>query len=93
LFSTQQQSATFGAVSIVILAALGGIWVPVYVMPESVRFFAEISPLYWSLSAFHQVFLGEGNLHTIATFTIKLMVFFILTISAAYYYNNAANKH
>ncbi|MCX6297406.1 MAG: ABC transporter permease [Bacteroidetes bacterium] len=52
IFKTHQQSSTFGSVSVVILAALGGIWVPVFVMPESLRMLAEFSPLYWALSAF-----------------------------------------
>jgi ABC-2 type transport system permease protein len=52
LFNTHQQSSTFGSVSVVILAALGGIWVPVFVMPEPVQAIAEFSPLYWGLNAF-----------------------------------------
>ena len=31
---TQEQSAPFGATFVVILAAMGGVWVPVFVMPK-----------------------------------------------------------
>lgn len=87
LFSTQQQSSTFGAVSLIILAALGGIWVPVYVMPDSVRFLAEFSPLYWALSAFHKIFIGDGTLQNVLIYALKLFLFFILTIGIAWFYN------
>ncbi|MGZ4118803.1 MAG: ABC transporter permease, partial [Bacteroidia bacterium] len=72
LFKTHQQSSTFGAVSVVILAALGGIWVPVFVMPESIRFFADFSPLYWGLSAFNKLFLNDGNIRYILPNDLKL---------------------
>jgi ABC-2 type transport system permease protein len=89
LFKTHQQSSTFGAVSVVILAALGGIWVPVYIMPESVRMLAEISPLYWSLSAFHKIFIGGGSLVSVLSYAGKLFLFFIFTIGAAWLYNRS----
>ncbi|HEY0031429.1 MAG TPA: ABC transporter permease [Bacteroidia bacterium] len=87
IFKTHQQSSTFGAVSVVILAALGGIWVPVFVMPESIRMFAEFSPLYWALSAFHKLFLNAGDIQSILPFVFKLILFFLLTIAAAFFYN------
>lgn len=87
LFKTHQQSSTFGAVSVVILAALGGIWVPVFVMPESIRMLAEFSPLYWALSAFHKLFLNAENISDILPSVLKLLLFFVLTLSAAFFYN------
>ncbi len=87
LFKTHQQSSTFGAVSIVILAALGGIWVPIYVMPEGIRLLAEFSPLNWALSAFHKLFLSEGTIQTILPNLLKLFAFFISTLLVAFIYN------
>lgn len=87
IFRTHQQSSTFGAVSIVILAALGGIWVPVYIMPDAIRTLAEFSPLYWSLNAFHKIFLNNGTLESIWVYAVKLLAFFIATLSVAYFYN------
>lgn len=91
LFSTHQQSSTFGAVSLIILAALGGIWVPVYVMPETVRFMAEFSPLYWALTAFHKIFMGAGTLQSVFIYALKLFLFFILTIGIAWFFNKRKN--
>ncbi|MDQ3048835.1 MAG: ABC transporter permease, partial [Bacteroidota bacterium] len=67
--------------------ALGGIWVPVYVMPESIRLFAELSPLYWSLSAFHKIFLNDSGISAILPFAIKLLIFFLITIFSAWMFN------
>ena len=87
VFNTHQQTSTFGAISVVILAALGGIWVPVYVMPDFIRLFAEVSPLYWGLSAFHELFLKYGTLSSIYTYLVKLALFFFGTVFAAYVIN------
>jgi len=87
IFKTHQQSSTFGAVSVVILAALGGIWVPVYVMPESVRILSEFSPLYWSLSGFHKLFLNQGTVISILPYAGKLILFFIAMLSISFFYN------
>ncbi len=87
LFTTHQQSSNFGVVSVVILAALGGIWVPVYVMPDSIRMFSDISPLYWALSAFHKIFLNGGNIQSVLPYLLKLLAFFFFTLGVAFFYN------
>lgn len=92
VFSTHQQSSTFGAVSIVILAALGGIWVPVYIMPEAIQTLAEFSPLYWSLSAFHKIFLNSGTVNMIAIYCLKLVVFFALMLGVSFFYNKTKER-
>lgn len=92
IFKTHQQSSTFGAVSIVILAALGGIWVPVYVMPESLQTLAEISPLYWSLNAFNNIFLNNASFADIAPWIIKLILFFTLMLLLAFLFGKNTDK-
>ena len=92
IFNTHQQASTFGSVSIVILAALGGIWVPVYVMPGFIQNLAELSPLYWGLSAFQQVFLGDGSLASVAGYVYKLLLFFAVTLLSALMLNKFKNN-
>lgn len=58
---TQEQANGFGAVSIVIFAAIGGIWVPNFVMPEYLQSIGNISPLKWCLEGFYKLFLQNGN--------------------------------
>ncbi|HMT28472.1 MAG TPA: ABC transporter permease [Bacteroidia bacterium] len=92
LFNTHQQSATFGAVSVVILAALGGIWVPVYVMPDVIRVLAEFSPLYWGLNAFQNLFLSNGTFVNVLSYTNKLLFFFIFALGLSFIINKFKNN-
>lgn len=92
IFKTHQQASTFGAVSVVILAALGGIWVPVFVMPEYLRMMSEFSPLFWGLSAFHKLFLIGGDLQSVMPQVSKLLVFCFINLGIAYFYNKNHHK-
>ena len=92
IFKTHQQASTFGAVSVVILAALGGIWVPVFVMPEYLRMLSEFSPLYWGLSAFHKLFLIGGDLQSVLPQVSKLLAFCFINLGIAYFYNKNHHK-
>lgn len=80
LAGTQQQGAILGSLSVLVLSALGGIWVPAYIMPETMRTIAEFSPLNWSLDGFYGLFLrGEGMLDVLGAIT-KLIGFFIFCV-------------
>lgn len=83
---TQEQSAPFGAVSVIILAALGGVWVPVFAMPEVMQWFAKISPMNWGLDAFYDVLLRQSGWMGLLPNIILLLLFFVgtLTISIIY---------
>lgn len=65
LFQTPNQALPFGALSIVILSAIGGIWVPVEILPAGLQQLARISPLFWSLDAINDLFLRSGGFSTI----------------------------
>ena len=59
---TEEQANGIGAVSIVILAAIGGLMVPSFAMPGSFRTAMNISPLHWCLEAYYDLFLEGGGL-------------------------------
>lgn len=84
---TQEQSAPFGATLVVILAAVGGVWVPVFAMPKIMQFVSNISPMNWGLNAFYDVLLRNGNLVDILPELFFLLLFFIITISIAILYD------
>ena len=84
--NSQNQASMFGAVSVVILAALGGVWVPTFVMPELMRNLSSISPLNWGLEAFYGVFIRGLSLGGIALQVLKLIIFFVICVSASFYY-------
>jgi ABC-2 type transport system permease protein len=63
--STAEQSNGFGAISILILAALGGLLVPSFAMPAHLQKILQISPLHWALEAYYGLFLEGGKLRDI----------------------------
>jgi ABC-2 type transport system permease protein len=62
---TEEQATGFGAISIVILAAVGGLMVPSFAMPGSFRLVSNISPMHWGLEAYYGLFLEGGGFGTI----------------------------
>ncbi|MBS1917380.1 MAG: ABC transporter permease [Bacteroidetes bacterium] len=75
---TQEQSNGFGAVSIVLLAAIGGVLVPSFVMPASFRTIMQLSPLHWCLELYYGLFLEGGKLSDIWMNIIPLLAIIIL---------------
>lgn len=58
---TSEQATVFGAASILILGALGGVMVPKMVMPPAMQELTLISPMSWALDGFLAVFIrGAG---------------------------------
>ncbi|MEI6887660.1 MAG: ABC transporter permease [Bacteroidales bacterium] len=83
---THQQAASFGVVSVVVFTALGGLWVPVYFMPEAMRTIATWSPLNWGHVGFIDLFLRQATIMDVLPQIMKLLAFFALTISIALFY-------
>ncbi|MDX2361548.1 MAG: ABC transporter permease [Crocinitomicaceae bacterium] len=80
LATTQQQGSILGSLSILVLSAIGGIWVPAYIMPDTMRTLSEMSPLHWGLDGFYGLFLrGEGIGDMIPHF-LKMLIFFVVCI-------------
>ena len=87
LATTEHQAAIMGSLSILLLSALGGIWVPSYVMPEVMRNISAFSPLNWSLEGFYKLFLRGGGVADILIDAVKLMTFFFATMAISYLAN------
>lgn len=82
---TQEQANGFGAVSIVILAAVGGLMVPSFAMQGTFKSAANLSPMHWCLEAYYSLFLQGGKLadvmnNLIPLFAITLVIQFITYI-------------
>ena len=84
---TQEQSAPFGSTLTIILAAIGGVWVPVFAMPEFMQHIATASPMNWGLGAFYDVLLRHGNLLAILPEISLLFLSFLLTTTLALLYD------
>ncbi len=72
---TQQQSAILGSTAVVLLSAIGGIWVPLYIMPRAMQAIGRLSPLHWSMEAFNTVILRQGGLLELAAHLVPLLLF------------------
>ena len=83
LSGTAEQASASGAITVVILAALGGIMVPTFLMPEIMRAIGLISPLRWGLDAFLEVFVRRGGFQDVLGNALLLLAFFGVTVFIA----------
>lgn len=83
LFKTPNQALNFGAISIVILSAIGGIWIPLEVMPEKIQIVGRLSPLSWGLDAINDIYLRNGNTALILPDIARLLVCGLLMLGIA----------
>ena len=75
---TRDQAASFGSIMIIIMAALGGIWVPVFAMPSALQFVSQFSPLYWALEGYYSIIVrGAGLFELLIPSTILFSLFAI----------------
>ncbi len=88
---TQEQSAPFGATSVVVLAAIGGIWVPVFLMPEFMQKIAAFSPMNWGLNAYYDIILRNSGIGDIAKELIFLFLFYVAMVGIALFYERKQN--
>src|ERR1700757_524542 len=84
IFNTPQQSAVFGGISILILSALGGIWVPLNIMPHFMQTISSLSPLNWALMGYYELFIKGGDWFAIQFQVLKLVLFFIAALAISY---------
>jgi ABC-2 type transport system permease protein len=84
---TQEQSAPFGATATIVLAAIGGVWVPVFAMPKMMQIIAQCSPMNWGLNAFYDVLLRNAKVIDIIPEISLLFLFFIFTTIIAIVYD------
>ena len=82
--NTPEQSNGFGAISIIIFAAIGGIWVPTFVMPDYMKIISQISPLHWCLEGFYTLFLRNGAWSMLAKPLYILIVFSLICQSISF---------
>lgn len=62
LVTTSEQATIFIGVANLLMAALGGIMVPSFLMPPVLQMLSRYSPMAWGLQGFLDVFLRQGGL-------------------------------
>lgn len=79
-----EDATTIGGISNIIFAALGGIMVPRFIMPEKMQIVSELSPMSWALDAFMEIMIQGGNLSDTYTYMLKLTLFAIICLIISY---------
>lgn len=83
LARTPEQAAAVGATSVVILAVLGGVMVPHFVMPAVLQRLALASPLYWGHKAYLDFFVHHAGLAEVARELAVLLGFALACLALA----------
>jgi ABC-2 type transport system permease protein len=82
-----QRAAVLAALSVVIFAAIGGLWVPVFTMPEIMKTLSKISPLNWGLNGFYDISIRNGTLADILPECAYSLGFAVVCMGFALGYN------
>jgi len=84
LVSTHGQAATIGPVLNILMAALGGVMVPTFIMPPVMREIAMFSPMNWGLEGLLDVLLRSGDIVSVLPEAGKLCAFALLMLGAGF---------
>jgi len=78
VMNTHQQASMIGPVLVVIGAAIGGIMVPIFLMPPALQKIASYSPLNWGQSAFTNVLVKNSSIWAVYPMLFNLFIFFLV---------------
>jgi ABC-2 type transport system permease protein len=84
LVRTHAQASTLGPILNVLMAALGGIMVPLFVMPEVMQQIAAYSPMNWGLEALLDVMVRGADASSVLPRMARLGGFSVLMLTLAY---------
>lgn len=85
LVRTHAQASTLGPILNVLMAALGGIMVPLFVMPEVMQHIAAFSPMNWGLEGLLDVLLRGADWVAVLPRVARLFGFSALMLGGAYW--------
>lgn len=77
---TTEQASAIGPIAVVIAAAIGGIMVPVFVMPPVMQTLSRFSPLEWGHRALLDVLVRGAGLQIVWQRMALLLLFFAVTL-------------
>ena len=83
LARTPEQAAAAGATAVILLAVIGGVMVPHFVMPAFLQKLALASPLYWGHRAYLDFFVHHASLREIAPSLGALLCFALVCLALA----------
>ncbi|MFN8309081.1 MAG: ABC transporter permease [Chitinophagales bacterium] len=83
-FKTHHQALAFGSVSVVLLAAIGGVWVPAYVMPPVMKVISSLSPMSWGMELCNNIFLRQTRFSVLVPSVVKLTAFGMVCLGLSF---------
>ncbi|HEV2111510.1 MAG TPA: ABC transporter permease [Gammaproteobacteria bacterium] len=83
LVATGEQATIFTGAANLLMAAVGGIMVPRFLMPPLMQTLSDYSPMAWGLDGFLDVFLRQGGAAMAAPPALKLCLFGLACLTAA----------
>ena len=83
LVTTSEQATIFTGAANLLMAAVGGIMVPRFLMPPLMQTLSDWSPMAWGLDGFLDVFLRQGGVTMAAPAALKLVLFGLACLAAA----------
>lgn len=84
MVSTHAQAAALGPILNVLMAALGGVMVPLFVMPPVMQNIAAYSPMHWGLEGLLNVLLRSGDVASVLPQAGRLAGFALLMLVLAF---------
>ena len=78
-----EQSTIFALIPMFIFSGLGGAWVPLDILGESVQKIARFTPVYWIMTGFRDILLRGAGLSTIWLSILALLGFSVLFLVPA----------
>lgn len=81
---TTEEATSIGGVLNIIFAALGGIMVPKFVMPEFMQNITSYSPMSWGLEGLLEIFVRGGNFNNIKIYLLYLFIFATISLLLSY---------
>lgn len=83
LANTVEQATIFSGVCNIIMAAIGGVMVPRFMMPPTMQELSELSPMAWGLDGFFDILLRNGNAVDVLPESAALSGFAIIMLGLA----------
>jgi ABC-2 type transport system permease protein len=84
LVRTHAQASSIGPILNVLMAAMGGVMVPIFVMPSLMQQIARFSPMNWGLEGLLDIVLRGGGVASVLPEAARLWAFAVLMLVIAY---------
>jgi ABC-2 type transport system permease protein len=81
---TNEQATLAAGVGNIVLAAIGGVMVPTFVMPEAMQAIAAYSPMAWGVDGFLELLLRGGGVLDIQSELLKLTALGLAALGVAW---------